>query len=369
MQKPNLFIVGAPKCGTTALAAYLGEHPDIFISDIKEPHFFSDDLPGRQCVTTLDDYLALFAHGAGKKIVGEGSVHYLFSTVAIANILAFNPAAKLVVMLRNPVEMVHSLHGEYLHGLNENETDFERAWALQESRARGMHLPPYGKDPVLLQYRRVASYSEHVARMMRHFPKEQIKIIIYDDFKHDTRRVYAEVLDFLGVPNDGRTDFNVINSSHAFRIKALGVLLWRKPMILRKTWSVFKTLFGLDERVGQAVGNWLHGKNTVTRPRRPLSAEMKARLVKEFSDDISKLEALIGRDLSHWKGIGPGKGEAKPLDEGESGGPPQTGYQDTSSGPALFQPLQARYSSSPSAAPPASAHQSARLGSRPSSAS
>lgn len=305
MQKPNLFIVGAPKCGTTALAAYLGAHPDIFISAIKEPHFFADDLPGRQCVKTMDDYLKLFEGGAGKRILGEGSVHYLFSQVAIARIRAFNPDARLIVMLRNPVDMVHALHGEYLHGLNENEPDFERAWRLQKSRAQGKSLPPYGKDPILLQYQRVASYAGHVARMLKHFPPAQIKIILYDDFRRDTAAAYEDVLRFLGVASDGRTDFGVINSSHAFRNRALGLILWRKPVWLRTAWSAFKKLFGLDERAGQALGNWLHQKNTVRRPRQPLSAEMRQELTQAFAADIQQLEAIIGRDLAHWRGIEP----------------------------------------------------------------
>lgn len=302
MPKPNFFIVGAPKCGTTALASYLGDHPDIFMSPVKEPHYFADDLPDhRRYMRTLDDYLALFADSKGKKIIGEASVHYLFSEVAIANIRAFNPSAKLVAMLRNPVEMVHSLHGQFLYSLNENEMNFERAWSLQESRAKGRNLPPGGSDPVLLQYRRVGSYSAHVERMMGHFPKDQVKIVLYDHFRRNPRGVYEEVLDFLGVESDGRTDFPVINSSHAYRFRALGVLLGRKPAIIRKAWSFAKRALGLDENSGQAIGDWLQKKNMEFRPRPPLSPEMKATLTREFAGDVSRLEAMIGHDLSGWR--------------------------------------------------------------------
>lgn len=301
MHKPNFFIVGAPKCGTTALASYLGEHPDIFISEVKEPHYFSDDLPDHRYVKTLEDYLKLFENGKGKKIVGEGSVHYLFSEVAIANIREFNPSAKLVAMLRNPVEMVHSLHGQFLHSLNEDETNFERAWELQEQRAKGMSLPPDGNDPALLQYKRVGSYSDQVARMLQHFPRDQVKIVLYDDFRRNPRGVYEEVLDFLGVQSDGRREFPVINSSHAYRFRPLGVLLGRKPAMIRKAWAFVKRTLGLDERSGQAIGDWLQNKNKVFKPHPPLSSGMRSTLTREFAGDVSRLETMIGRDLSGWR--------------------------------------------------------------------
>lgn len=111
MRRPNTFIVGAPKCGTTALSTYLSEHREVFLSDPKEPNYFCSDLPERQVVSQMEDYLTLF-EGAldGHSVVMEASTWYLVSRVAVANIMEFEPRARLIVMVRNPIDLVHSLH-------------------------------------------------------------------------------------------------------------------------------------------------------------------------------------------------------------------------------------------------------------------
>ena len=113
MKKPNFFIIGAPKCGTTSLANWLAEHPRVFFSDTKEPHFFCTD--GYTGVKTLKQYEKLFEDAKPHHLaVGEGSTHYLFSKVAVPNILVYNPDARFIVCLRNPVDMAPSLHSERL---------------------------------------------------------------------------------------------------------------------------------------------------------------------------------------------------------------------------------------------------------------
>ncbi len=145
---PNFFIVGAPKCGTTALYEYLRPHPSIFMPRHKEPHYFASDLGTYPFIKTLDDYRRLF-DGAGPQHlrVGEASVYYLRSTTAIANIRAFNPDAKLIAMFRNPVEMVHSLHSQLLYVAEENESDFEPPGGFRSGAARAKRsLPARGAD-------------------------------------------------------------------------------------------------------------------------------------------------------------------------------------------------------------------------------
>ncbi len=113
MKKPSLFIIGAPKCGTTALCAYLANHPSVCFSEPKEAKFFHDDFSvEHRLATTEEEYLKCFSHQqASDQVLAEGTVWYLFSQVAVRRILAFNPEAKFVVMLRNPVDLSHSLHG------------------------------------------------------------------------------------------------------------------------------------------------------------------------------------------------------------------------------------------------------------------
>jgi len=145
MIKPNFFILGAPKCGTTSVAVLLSEHPHIYMPQ-KEPHFFNTD--HRRFLNSLEGYERLFARAdARHRAVGEASVWYLSSASAVKNILDYAPEAKFIVMLRNPVEMAPSLHEEQVFTGRENVTDFAKAWALQDVRRRGHQLPVMVVEP------------------------------------------------------------------------------------------------------------------------------------------------------------------------------------------------------------------------------
>ncbi|HEX6669849.1 MAG TPA: sulfotransferase domain-containing protein, partial [Gemmatimonadales bacterium] len=181
--KPNFFIVGAPKCGTTALYEYLRPHPNIFLSEVKEPHFFAKDLGTYPYIKSVEAYARLFADAGPQHLgVGEASVYYLRSTVAIANIREFNPDARLIAMYRNPVEMLYSFHAQLLYVAEESESDFETAWRLQEQRGRGFGLPPRSRGAFLVQYGELGRFGTQTQRLLTIFPPEQVKLILYDDF-------------------------------------------------------------------------------------------------------------------------------------------------------------------------------------------
>ena len=139
--KPDFFIAGMPRSGTTSMYTYLKQHPDIFLSIYKEPNYFCKDL-SQSDYNVRDEalYHSLFVHAAGKKRIGEGSVWYLTSTTAASEIKKFSPSAKIIVMLRNPVEMIYSLHSLYLRTGNEDTVDFEQALALQPDRMKGLFI-------------------------------------------------------------------------------------------------------------------------------------------------------------------------------------------------------------------------------------
>lgn len=303
MQKklPNLFLVGAPKCGTTALATYLGDHPAIFMSTPKEPHYFATDFPRHRLITDEASYLDLFRNGSNThNVAGEASVHYLYSREAIRNIHNFNPDAKLIAMLRNPIEMVYSLHSQALHTTDEDEHDFVRAWALQGNRKVGRNLPRNCRTPEVLMYGEIGRYGEQVERMLSIFPKEQVKIILFDDFKHDVRAIYEETLAFLGVTSDGRQQFAVINANKMRHSYQLARWVINPPRFARNTWAFLKRLFGLSDDAGQAIGDWIERVNEKVTPRPPMPHEVRLMLELAYKDDISKLAALLDRDLSHW---------------------------------------------------------------------
>src|SRR5690606_9490694 len=174
--------------GTTALSAYLREHPRVFVSQPKEPHYFCTDFdyyyaPGRR---SEEHYLRLFA-GADERhlAVGEASVWYLYSADAARNIAAFAPGARAIVMVRNPVELVPSLHSQLLYMLDEDEPDPWRAWRLQEARRRGERLPPRVRVPAFLQYGEAARLGAQLRRVYESIPPERVKVIVFDDLRAD----------------------------------------------------------------------------------------------------------------------------------------------------------------------------------------
>lgn len=298
MKYPNFFIVGAPKSGTTAMAAYLGQHENIFFSSPKEPCFFSEDFPGHRQTKSIEDYKRLFNDAGDEHIaVGEGSVWYLYSSVALKNIREFNKESKIIVMLRNPCEQVYSMHQECYLWRYEDEPDFEQAWALIEPRSEGKNVPKHCRAPEFLQYRKIASYTFQLKRLFEIFPREQIKVIIYDDFKENNARVYADILKFLGVPSDGRDSFVPVNENRRYRFHWLGGFLLNQPEWLKWFKTKFKKMFGI-KRLG--VRDFVGKKNTVYEKRKPLDPEMVKKLKEEFREEIDNLSEFIGRDLRSW---------------------------------------------------------------------
>lgn len=298
-EKPNFFIVGAPKCGTTALYEYLRPHPNIFMSKVKEPHFFATDLGQYPFIKTLEEYTSLFADSRPEHLrVGEASVYYLRSSVAVPNIHTFNPDAKLIAMFRNPVDMVYSLHSQLLYVSEETVGDFETAWRLQERRSRGLDVPPASRGAFLLQYAEVGRFGSQVQRMLSSFPREQVKLILYDDFAASPQTVYDEVIRFLDIPHDHRTEFPQINENKVARVSWLRDFYRKPPPPLRRA------IRGLKKAVGSeslsAAKKKMVALNTVRSRRPPLSPALRAELVEAFRDEVALLSRLLDRDLDHW---------------------------------------------------------------------
>lgn len=298
MRRPNFFIVGAPKCGTTALSEYLRTHPKIFLCEPKEPHFFAEDMDRHRYVKSLEEYLELFKYaGAEREIVGEASVGYLYSSVALTKIHEFNPEAKVIAMVRNPIDMAQSSHQQLLFARYEDEPDFEKAWNLQENRRRGQHIPPGCRAPAFLQYSETCRLGSQVQRLLGIFPANQIKIIVFDDFIADTAKVYREVLDFLELPDDHRQDFERINEAKQFRSKFVaGLIATCKPLAVA---------FALKLRAATGFNPlpWMKRMLAVNEDKADkasLSAGLRTALADSFRSDVELLSNLIGRDLSFW---------------------------------------------------------------------
>jgi Sulfotransferase family len=292
LRKPNFFLLGAAKCGTTSLQSYLAGHPRIFMSVPKEPCYFSKDLRYPASPRNDDEYLRCFA-GANDDhvIVGEASVDYLYSRVAVANILAFSPDARFMVMVRNPIEMARSLHAYSVQVLMEDVEDFEMAWRLQEERAEGRSLPSVCIQADFVLYGRICRLGEQVEWLFRQVPRERVHVVVFDDLVRDPGAAYRAALDFLGVADDRRTEFDAKN-----------VTMSHKSRLAKQ---VIQGLFALRQRLpvrkfGIPVIGWLVSSNLGAAGRVSMDPAFRAELVEYFRSDVDLLSRLLGRDFSGW---------------------------------------------------------------------
>ena len=240
--KPNLFIVGAPKCGTTAWVEYLRSHPDIFFAKVKEPHHFSYDFPRWCKFPEREEYLALFKDSEDAPVVAEASVRYLYSKVAAREIHDFNPESKILIFLRDQEDYLPSQHNQLLYGRMESIEDFEQAWRLSGKRG-AENIPSSCLEPSFLDYAAAGRFREQVERYFALFPAEQIRLFTFRDWIANPRATYLEILRFLSVKDDGRTDFPKVNVAKHHKSKFLAVLT-HPPVWLRQISSIVKRLTG-----------------------------------------------------------------------------------------------------------------------------
>ena len=277
--RPNFFIIGAPKCGTTSLAAWLAEHPAICMSRPKEPKFFSTDLPGGR--PSVTDYAASFAHAEpGTVAIGEASPHYLRSAVAVPAILKFEPAARFIVCLRDPVDMIQSSHDQLLYNGEETFPDLEAAWRVDEGR----QLPVGGS------YRELCALGQQVQALFAVAPRDRIHVVTLDEITARPEETYFGVLDFLGLERAPLASFPKLNASKSNRSPGLKRVLNQLGGLKRKLG--LKTSFGLLD----GVAKW----NRVYRKREPVSPAFEAELREHFRPEVLLLQALLDRDLSAW---------------------------------------------------------------------
>jgi len=296
---PNFFVIGAPKCGTTALCEYLKSHPNVFFSSVKEPHFFDLDT-SKRLKLRLQTYLSLFSEAKPDlhKAVGEGSTGYLFSKVAVSEILKFNPSARFIVMLRNPVDLVQAWHSEmYFEGV-EDVPSFEDAWKLEHERRRGQSIPGACWEPKKLFYSEWGKLGEQVQRLLSLAHRERVKVILFDDFVGDTKGIYQEVLSFLGVPFDGRNDFQPVNENKTLRYPWLQRRIASSANYSRR----IRAASGLRLNLGLGLSQKLLNLNSKPSGRNCISPELAAELADYFRTDIQLLSKLIDRELSNWMG-------------------------------------------------------------------
>jgi hypothetical protein len=258
---------------------YLKQHPDIYLSLLKEPIYFGSDLTRQPlAVTDLASYLSLFAGAGSARVIGEGSVFYLMSTRAAEELEQFSPSARILIMLRNPVDMMHSLHALYLRTGNDELDDFDAALEACADRAEGRRLPPRCYFPEGLQYTRLARYAEPVARFLRVFGKDRVHVVVFDDLVRDPASEYRRLLAFLGLP-DHPVELDVDKATELIR-----------PVVLRQMRAASPEIRGKLK-----TGHHHRGAHS-----RPVSPGTRTRLAAELLPDVTQLSQLLDRDLTHW---------------------------------------------------------------------
>ncbi len=308
---PDFFIVGHPKCGTTALYEMLHRHPQVFMPDFKEPWFFADDMrprfqPARSGTVpeTLEDYLQLFTAAAPQQRVGEASSSYLRSRRAADRIAQLRPDARIIAILREPASFLRSLHMQMLHDHIETKRDLWEAIRLEPARREGRRIPRRSHLPQMLLYSDHVRYVEQLRRYHAAFPRDQVLVIIYDDFRADNEATVRRVLRFLGVVDDAPVELVEANAStREIRSQQLddlvsAVSVGRGPAS-RAAKALVKSL--LPRELRKRALSATRRKLVFTRPRPPdeqLTGELHAR----FRDEVEALSAYLDRDLlSLWR--------------------------------------------------------------------
>lgn len=294
-RKPDFFLVGAAKSGTSSLYNYLVQHPSVFMSEPKEPHFFSEWRPPMEEVKGIGEYLGLFEGVPDDIRAGDASTSYLYSPSAARKIKDFRPNAKIIVVLRDPVSRAYS---QYWNQVQEGvePLSFEEALKAEPERIErdwwfGFHYFEAGR------------YADQVARYLDLFDRESVRIYLFEDLTWNAESVCHDAFSFLGVDfaravsakkihNPGGAPRNLL----AAKLLQAGILLFR---FFQRQWKV-RGSNGKPLPTGKLkhAKDWMLKKNS--RPFPEMAARTRFDLKAAYKEDVIRLQALIGRDLGHW---------------------------------------------------------------------
>lgn len=312
MDYPNFFLVGGPRCGSTFVYHYLEQHPAVFFSARKETHFFSndfhaecDELHGARAadiklfsVRTPEQYLAQYDDRGAATVVGDASTSHLYSKVAAAGIAEFNPAARILISLRNPVDQMRSWHAYLVRHREESEPDFGLAMeANRLGRGRDQYSDAL-RHATRIDYRYITDYVTHIRRFREHFPAEQIHITVFDDFRRDPAAEFRAMFDFMGIDSDvaDQLDYTQQNANQTLMFAGLFRKIVDRDSLLRRAGEAI-----LPKRVGRALHQGLIKAFTTNARRKDADAEAVSRLRDELRPRIESLSELLDRDfVSLW---------------------------------------------------------------------
>jgi hypothetical protein len=304
MRRPNLFFVGHPRSGSGLLDSFLAGHPSIFMAR-KELHYFGSDLVYHDPPRSLENYLDHFRRcPADATWVGEASTWLLISERAAAEVAAFTRGnAKIILQLREPLSWLQSLHAHLLFTGDEDLADLGEALEAEADRAAGKRLPPWSIPRCATAYRGHLNYSAQVQRWFDHFGRDRVKVLLLDDTRADPRRTFQDILAFLELPSEFPGMDGVLDASARSRNANRTVWSRRVRNFVNRPENR-RVLEGVDRAPFPGVGFAIRAGRRLNiryQERAPDPGAWKAGLQPHISEEISKLEDLLGRDLSMWR--------------------------------------------------------------------
>lgn len=292
MTLPNFLIIGAAKSGTSSIYRYLLQHPQVYMSPIKEPQFFGLEneklvFRGRpfSAVKQLEDYYRLFENADGHIAIGEASNTYLYLPKASKNIHAHIPSVKLIAILRNPVERAYSSYLHLRRSGAESIEDFSQALKAEDERIQK-------NWEYLFRYKNMGFYGLQLERYYEIFDSQQIKVFLYEEFKNSPKKIIKEMFEFLNVDISFVPNMSIRwNSSGLPKNTTIHSILTGRNSLKRV----------VSPLIPSKLRYYLINKyfeNFLEKPH--LRAEDRQYLNSVFKDDIKLLQELIGIDVSHW---------------------------------------------------------------------
>ena len=288
---PNFIVIGAAKAGTTSLHWYLAEHPAVFMTPTKDPSYFAYGVDARGQlswgdpefhsfpVKSLAEYQRLFEDVGGATAVGEASTMYLECPQSAGRIKEMIPQARILCSIRHPVDRAYSDYLMYLRRRGkrfdpERDLSASSVWARPDSR-----------------WMQIGRYHGQLARYYDAFPREQIRVLLFDDLRHDPVEYIQNVYRFLGIDPAFVPDFDTPHAPGGIPVSTT-----LEGIFLRSARSSVK------HNVPTGAANWFRRLRARTMRQPPrLPAELRKELSVRFHDDIARTAELIGRNLDHWR--------------------------------------------------------------------
>lgn len=313
-----LFIVGAPRSGTTTMARWLQAHPQVLFPFVKEPHFFAQrDLRGldeaklRRIVER--DFLGHFfpESDAGRTVGADCSVSYLYVPEQLAPVLALWPNSRFIVSVRDPLTLLPSLHKRLIFTGDENIRRFEDAWAAVPDRAAGRRIPWSTIEPRWLRYDEAARYGTYVEQLFATVGKDRCMVTVFDDLVANPEAEHRRLLQFSGLSPAPLPIVKPERQGKGVRFIPLQQLMKRPPRVLLPYLTSLRFQGRFDKAAGTKARKAKPGGpmslrkrilawNRMPDEKRPIPLPVQHEIAAHFREEVDKLGSLIGRDLGDW---------------------------------------------------------------------